>query len=157
MKKVYLLAVSLLLATLAKADSIFVTPQNPDPFSVLGGQFQGTLITHVQAIDQVADGGNKLALLDSILLIGHLKQDFLLHGRVGYSATRAENGQYEGSGWLVSAFIPVNNIVRSYFTIPSHYEFLNGLHYGPAYNYSFKDHHAYLSFDFGWSYGPSGS
>ena len=154
MKKAMFFLAFIICASMAHADSIFVTPANPDPFSVLGGQFQGALITHVQAVDQVTSKGNKLALVDSVLLAGHLKNDFIAHGRVGYSATRNPDGTYTGGGMQASVFVPVNNIVKSIVVIPEQYAFLNGLQYGPSVGYDFAAHHDFFSIDIGWQYGP---
>lgn len=137
------------------ADPIFITPVQPDPFSILGGQVTGALITHVQAVDQVTTKGNKIALLDSVLLMGHLKQDYIAHTRFGYNATRNSDGTFTGGGFQVSEFIPINNVVGSLFVVPDQYEFIKGLQFGPAFGYDFQAHHDFFSIDIGWQYGPN--
>lgn len=152
MKKMAFLALFLLVGSV-KAETIFVTNPNPDPFSILGGQMKGALVTHVQAVDQVTSEGNKIALVDSILLIGHLKHDYLAHGRFGYNATRNPDGSYNGGGFQASLFFPLNNVLKSALAIPSQYQFLNGLQWGPSVGYDFGGRHDFISLDVGWQYG----
>ena len=152
MKKLLLLSF-LFLPLIAKADPLFITPAQPDPFSVLSGQLTGALITHVHAVDQVTSKGNKIALLDSVLLLGHLKEDYIAQTRVGYDATRNADGTFVAGGFQISEFFPINNIVNSIFTVPSQYEMIQNLQYGPSVGYSFGDHHDFFSLDVGYRFG----
>jgi len=163
MKKMLLAFAVLAMAGMSRAESIFITPANPDPFSVIGGQFQGALITHVQAVDQVTTQGNKIALRDSVILIGKLKNDFLCHVNVGYSATRNSDGTYSTRGFQGGLFFPLNNILQSLgIKAAPQYEFLNGLQWGPSIGHDWSDtdrQHVlinHIGIDVGWQYGPEG-
>lgn len=121
----------------------------------LGDLINTTLTEHVQAESQwTTKGQNKLALMDSVILIGKMEGAPIAQGRFGFTAVANPQGNVErGAGYLADIFINVAPFVRKYVHLADEWTFLNSIGAGPSYGYDFREHHSVLSFSVNLAFG----
>ena len=112
-----------------------------------------TLLDNVMTVTQFKSGETKLALVDSIVLIGSYKGKSILDLQAGFnSETKPEPGEASGANLIAGAFFKVSTLLSSTIDFPKHWEFLNSLEHGPFYSYDFREKRDYVGYQVGFSF-----
>lgn len=125
MKKVMLTILFMLAVSKVHADDIFLK----------------TLTEHVTTVTQFKSGETKLALMDSVLLIGKINGSSVLDIQAGFSGnTRPEAGKTTAADVTAGVFFKVSSLIRGRVQFPPEWTFLNSIEHGPFFNYDFREH-----------------
>lgn len=110
----------------------------------------GTLLDHVTTVTQVASGETRLALLDSVVLIGNRYGHSILDLQVGFSGdTKPEIGEPSGASFLAGGFFKISSLLKDKVHFADHWKFLNALEHGVSYSYDFREKRDYVSYQVG--------
>ncbi len=141
MKKYVIIALILALPSFVHAD--------------LGDQITATLTDHVSAHTQyTTKGENRLALLDSIIIIGKYHGASIAQGRFGFTGIANPSGGVDrGAGYVADVFINAAPFIRDYVHLDDSWIFLNSLEVGPSLGYDFRSHHSIYSVSVGLAFG----
>lgn len=124
MKK--LLAVVVLLLSCGSVQALDVTDQ-----------IKLSLLDHVVAANQIADGGNRVVLVDTIVLIGKHNGRSILDLQGGIAGDSRPEADEVGINWLGGAFFKISSLIRDQVHFADQYKFLNALEYGLFVNRDF--------------------
>lgn len=114
------------------------------------GIIETTLLDHVSTVTQFKNGETKLALMDSIVLIGHKKGKSVFDIQAGFSGeTKPEPNGIRGANIVVGGFLKINTLIQDNVSFPVQWEFLNSLEHGISYVYDFREKKDYVSYQVG--------
>lgn len=125
MKKIMIASIIALMPAMASAIQI-------------GDQVKATLLDHVTPVNQFAEEGNRVALMDSVILIGSTNGRSILDIQGGIvSDTRPESANEAGINWAAGALLKVSSLLRDDIKFADQYRFLNAIEYGLFINRDF--------------------
>lgn len=109
-----------------------------------------TLLNHVETVTQFRSGETKVALLDSVILIGKYNGSSILNIQVGLDGnTKPEAGQAQSVNYLAGAMLRVDPFLRPHIKLPAHWEFIRSLNHGAALYYDFRNSGWYGGYNVG--------
>lgn len=142
MKKMFTSTVMGLGLLLASCQAGFCEP--------LGDLVKTTLLDRVSAVSQFQNGQTLAAAVDSIVLIGSYHGRSLLQIQGGFNkdTTSDENGSF-----IYGAQFRLDPFVTERLNLPTAWEFLRSLEFGPALHYNDDKNGWYGSFQVGLGFG----
>jgi len=113
-----------------------------------------TLLDHVETVTRLRNGETKVALLDSVILIGNYKGSSILNLQFGFdSDTKPEAGETKGVNYLAGACLRLDPFLRPYIKLPPHWEFIRAVNHGPSLYYDFRNSGWYGGYNIGLAFG----
>ena len=94
-----------------------------------------TLLDHVATVTQFQSGDTKLALVDSVVLIGSRNGKSVFDLQGGFQQDTASQKE----GWIGGGFLKFSTLIQDVVNYPDHWEFLNSIEHGPALFYDFTE------------------
>ena len=99
-----------------------------------------TLLDHVSVMTQFRSGETRLALLDSVILLGKHEGKSIVDIQFGFNgATKPEPGEVQAADLLAGGFLKWGVFTNKFLNVPEHWEFLKSLEYGSSLHYNFRD------------------
>lgn len=115
---------------------------------------QSTLLDHVSTVTQFKSGETKIALMDSVVLIGSYKGHSLLDLQLGLSSeTNAEPGEPSGGSFIYGGLFKVSSLTKGIVEFPEHWKFLNAIEHGVSWVYDSRAKDDYVSYQVGLAFG----
>lgn len=94
-----------------------------------------TLLDHVTTVTQFRSGETRLAMMDSVILIGDIGGKSVLDIQVGFNgATKPEESEVTAANILASGWLKIRQSIR----YAPEWEFLNAVEHGPYIAYDFR-------------------
>lgn len=120
----------------------------------IGDLIKTTLIDHVTTVTQFKSGETKVALKDSVVLIGSYDGRSILDLQVGISAETAPSAdEVTGGNLIFGGFLKLSSLVKNKIKLADHWKFLNSIEYGVAWDYDTREKADYASFQVGLAFG----
>lgn len=114
---------------------------------------EATLIDHVMPVTQFRSNKTKLALLDSVILIGKIDNKSILDLQLGFNGdVKPEHDKANSADFVAGAFLKVSSIINSHIVFPQHWEFLRALEHGAFIQYDWRDKNVYGGYQAGLSF-----
>lgn len=111
---------------------------------------QKTLLEHVSTVTQFKSGETKLALVDSVILIGNYKGRSIFDLQAGYSAeTNPDSGEANAGNFIIGGLFKVSSLLKDKIKFPAQWVFLNSIEYGLKYDYDTREKRDYVSLQVG--------
>jgi len=109
-----------------------------------------TLLDHVMPVTQIKESETKLALVDSVITIGHYNEQSLLHVQVGFnSETKPDSGEVTGASLIAGLFLRIDALLDGVATFPEHWKFLNSIEHGPMVFYDIREDDLFSGYQLG--------
>lgn len=120
------------------------------------GLVEATLLDHVSTVTQFKSGETKLALVDSVVLIGQSNGNSILDLQLGFNAeTKPASGEVSGANFIAGGFLKVSSFLKDKINFPPHWEFLRSLEHGATYSYDFREKEWFGSYQVGLAFKVS--
>jgi hypothetical protein len=118
----------------------------------VGDLIKTTLTEHVATVTQFKSRETRLALVDSVILIGRTNGKSILDVQAGFSGTTVDgavSGEPNSADLILGGQFKISSILSNSIKFSPEFVFLNSLEYGPSYFYDTRTHSGYLSFQVG--------
>jgi hypothetical protein len=116
----------------------------------LEDQFKLALLDHVDTVVQFRDNDTNIALMDSILMMGHRDGRSILDLQAGFGGeTKPEPGEVNQANFLYGAMFNISSLIKDKIPFASDWKFLNSLEYGVAYTHDSRENNDYWSLQAG--------
>ena len=118
------------------------------------GLIESTLLDNVMTVTQFQSGRTKVALMDSVILIGKANGKSIFDLQAGINGDTKPDGQDQnGATFLAGGFFKVSSLMADKVSFPDHWKFLNSIEHGPALMYDFREKLWRGSYQVGLSFG----